>query len=184
MKLIPIFPENKPAIYSVHYPDEREDEMCRLFDLWSDVEYLETFFNNNKKDLCNGYYRYPSVEAAVEKTLDDAEGLRDYLLELATNVRCDPYSLQTLFQPLNPTETRLLNLQKSKTRYKKSPWLRLYAIRIASDLFVITGGAIKLTKYMEDREHTKAELYKLDLVRNFLDDQGILDKEDFAYLKI
>ena len=183
MKLIPIFPENKPAIYSVHYPDERQDEMRRLFDQWSDVEYLVTFFNNNKKDLCNGYYRYPSVEAAVEKTLGDAESLQDYLLELAKGAQHDLYSLQMLFQPLNPTETRLLNLQKSKARYKKSPWLRLYAIRIASDLFVITGGAIKLTKLMEEREHTQKELCKLDLVKNFLFDQGLLDKEDFEYLK-
>ncbi len=74
-------------------------------------------------------------------------------------------------------------MQKSKARYKKSPWLRLYAIRIASDLFVITGGAIKLTKLMEEREHTQKELCKLDLVKNFLFDQGLLDKEDFEYLK-
>jgi hypothetical protein len=183
MKLIPIFSQENPRLYAVKYDGESEDEYHRVFDLWSDIEYLETFFQDNIEDLSKGYYHYPSVEAAIEKTITDAESLEDYLQDLAEHTLIDRFSLQTLFQPLNAHETHLSSMQKSKTRYKKSPWLRLYAVRIASDLFVVTGGAIKLTKWMEEREHTQKELCKLDLVKNFLFDQGLLDKEDFEYLK-
>ncbi len=183
MELIPIFRQENPTLYAVKYNGESEDEYHRLFDLWSDIEYLETFFQDNMEDLLKGYYRYSSVEDAIEKTINDAESLEDYLQSLVECSLIDRFSLQTLFQPLNAHETHLSSMQKSKARYKKSPWLRLYAIRIASDLFVITGGAIKLTKLMEEREHTQKEFCKLDLVKNFLFDQGLLDKEDFEYLK-
>jgi len=148
MKLIPIFPENKPAIFSVHYPDERQDEMHRLFDLWSDVEYLESFFEENKADLCGGYIGCPTVDEAVNRILDDAERLERRLYDLAKKGQQDPNNtLQTLFSPLN-NETRLAEQQKSKAKiivFKRSSWLRLYAIRIASNLYVVTGGAIKGT---------------------------------------
>ena len=45
-----------------------------------------------------------------------------------------------------------------------------------------TGGAIKLTPMMAEREHTLNELKRMELVRNYLMDNGIVDvdgiKED------
>ena len=43
----------------------------------------------------------------------------------------------------------------------------------------MTGGAIKLTATMAEREHTLLELAKMEKVRNFLRDEGIVDKESF-----
>lgn len=43
----------------------------------------------------------------------------------------------------------------------------------------MTGGAIKLTATMAEREHTLLELAKMEKVRNFLLDEGIVDKESF-----
>ena len=47
-------------------------------------------------------------------------------------------------------------------------------------MYIITGGAIKLTATMQEREHTLRELYRLNNVRDFLIDKGIIDSEGFV----
>ena len=68
---------------------------------------------------------------------------------------------------------------------------RLWAVRydgasdnILSVLFdrwnyIITGGAIKLTTTMQERQHTLIELQKMENVRNFLINENIIDNESF-----
>ncbi len=74
-------------------------------------------------------------------------------------------------------------LNKEKTRPRSSSrhvsWLRLYAIKLDDGKFFITGGAIKLTHKMEEREHTAAELRKLERVRNFLMAESVYDSISF-----
>lgn len=48
--------------------------------------------------------------------------------------------------------------------------------------FVITGGAIKLTDQMKDRKHTQEEFYKLNMVRDYLQENG--KEGEFVYLDI
>ena len=69
---------------------------------------------------------------------------------------------------------------KLKTRGRHSSWLRLYAIRLEKGVFIITGGAIKLTASMAERSHTLQELLKMEKVRNFLLAEGIVDKQSFS----
>jgi len=185
MNLIPIFPKENPRIFAVRYDDQSVDEFERLFDLWNDSEYLESFFYENQKDLCSGFNRCQSVDEAVRRTLEDVSRFEDHLLDLAESGDRDPsQALQALFEPLNNSEFRIINLQKSKAKYWRSPWLRLYAIRIDVNCFVITGGAIKLTHKMNDREHTQFELEKLEKAKNYLIETGLTDKESFEFLII
>lgn len=44
---------------------------------------------------------------------------------------------------------------------------------------MITGGAIKFTLRMDEREHTKNELIKLEKVRRFLLKENIVDDMGF-----
>lgn len=46
-------------------------------------------------------------------------------------------------------------------------------------MYIITGGAIKLTAKMQDREHTQRELDKLNACRDFLRINGIFDQDSF-----
>ena len=46
-------------------------------------------------------------------------------------------------------------------------------------IYIITGGAIKLTATMQERQHTLSELQKMEQVRNFLISEGIIDNESF-----
>ncbi|MEA3496047.1 MAG: hypothetical protein U9R42_08430 [Bacteroidota bacterium] len=63
--------------------------------------------------------------------------------------------------------------------------MRIYAIRIEENVFIITGGAIKLTKTMNEREHLKNELKKLENVKQFLILEGIIDNDSIVdYLEL
>ena len=59
-------------------------------------------------------------------------------------------------------------------------WLRIYAIKLEPGCYIITGGAIKLTRTMQERAHTLAELNKMEQVRNFLLNGGAIDTEGFV----
>lgn len=59
--------------------------------------------------------------------------------------------------------------------------LRLYAIKIDEETFVITGGAIKLPLHhlMEDRDHTIKELQKIKKAQDYLRANQIFDEDSF-----
>ena len=91
--------------------------------------------------------------------------------------------LSKIFRPLDNNQASDVMLQKEKTRLKRkyghSSWLRLYAIKLIQGNYIITGGAIKLTATMQEREHTRQELVKIDKVRRYLLEEGIIDDEGF-----
>ena len=64
-------------------------------------------------------------------------------------------------------------------KWNDHDWLRLYAIRFQRNSYLVTGGAIKLTRTMKEREHTLEELRKLENVRNFLLSEGAYDIDGF-----
>ena len=81
--------------------------------------------------------------------------------------------LDKLFRPLNNSRTSEMLLGKEKVRLKERikhhpSWLRIYALKLTSGIYIITGRAIKLTATMQERQHTLIELQKMENVRNFL----------------
>lgn len=50
---------------------------------------------------------------------------------------------------------------------------------LSTGAYIITGGAIKLTLKMEERDHTRFELDKIERVRNFLLNEHIIDDDSF-----
>ena len=51
-------------------------------------------------------------------------------------------------------------------------------------IYVITGGAIKLTRTMQEREHTLVELARMEKVRRFMIENEISDMDSFTdYLR-
>ncbi len=91
--------------------------------------------------------------------------------------------LSKIFRPLDNNQASDVMLQKEKARLKRkyghSSWLRLYAIKLIQGNYIITGGAIKLTATMQEREYTRQELVKIDRVRRYLLEEGIIDDEGF-----
>lgn len=172
MEIVPIFGEK---LFAFKYNGESEDEFRRIFNLWADPEHLEAFFENNKSDLTDGYYGTFSVEGAIFETYEDAEYLEQRLLLLSEQSSSDQLKgLEQIFKPLHNSQTKILQLNKCKARQN---WLRLYALRVDKNVYIITGGTIKLTRTMQERAHTMQELDKINQCREFLLSKGIVEVE-------
>ncbi|MGX7685568.1 hypothetical protein ACWA1C_00275 [Flectobacillus roseus] len=181
MEIRTIFAIKQFVLYSVAY-DEEKNEFKRLFDLWtSDFEYLESFFEENKADLQNGFWGVMTVEQAIFKTRNSAIKLRKQFYDIANNSESTDDKLQQLFRPLRNDEYQLNSLSKEKS---KEGWLRIYAIRISENTYVVSGGAIKLTQTMNNEgSHLLIELKKLELTKQFLIENGLTDESDFGFFE-
>jgi len=185
MKIVPIIEDPEPILYTIQYHSKNKDEFDRAFDEWIDPEYLKNFFELNAQDLkkYNEFHgtNYTEDEAEL-KTLEDAFEFQDLLYNAAEpGNKSGLEKLQDLFEPLHNYENEYYLLQKSKA---KNSWLRFYAIRIEENLYVITGGCIKLTKSMKERDHTKLELKKISQVKSFLRNKGLINKKAFKELEL
>ena len=167
MKIVATFVEN---LFTFWYEGFPKDEFALQFSNWKDPEYLHKFFKSNYQDLQQPFWRYISIEYAIDKTIQDA---LEFESEFLDN---HEINLEERFKPLNDLQTSFINLNKSKCYGMNAPsWLRLYGLRVEKGVYVITGGAIKLTHKMEERAHTMEELIKLEKGRNFLMKENVFD---------
>lgn len=164
-EIVNIFDDKLDAI---RYCSESFDELNRILDLWDDTSYLYQFAKDNN---------ISKVDNFVRKIQNQARILEDNLNELYL----DPNQVDYYFQPLDNYETstvKLLSKQKGKTSV-----LRLYAIKIENNYFLITGGAIKMSLLMDDHIDTRIEKQKLEIIRNKLIEEGVLDKDSYYEFK-
>lgn len=167
-------------LWAVKDKDKEADELTILFRNWTNGEYLLDFFMENFADL-RGFFQIERLDEAVNDTFHDAESLQELVLDF-------PYTeqLDELFKPLDITDTRLHELSREKARNwdrdRHASWLRIYAIRLEPNVYVVTGGAIKLTRTMQEREHTALELQKLNRCKDFLKANGVFDRDSFVEL--
>ena len=166
MNFVPIF---APHLYAAVIEGET-DEYNKFIEFLSDTEQLVEYFNENQDVL--KYYNI-SVEDAIDKTVDLAIGLSDYIEQNKNN-------LDLIFEPLKKFRGEHV-LHKMKF---KSDWLRVYAIKVESHYYIITGGAIKQSQKMPDHVGTEKQLSNLTKVRDYLVEQGIIDKDGFLELII
>jgi hypothetical protein len=186
MKIVDIFAIVKGALLAVQFDPNDCDEFTLAFRNWSDVEYLEEFFENNKTDLQSGFYGAISIEEAIFSTIDEATKFEDKIREIAKIGKFKTgNSLQDLvFYPLHKyDQTYKLQENKAYGTENKS-WLRIYAVRISPECFVVSGSAIKLTGAMDKQIHTAIELTKLKITASYLIENDLLEEEDFGYIDI
>ncbi len=165
MKIVPIFADK---LFAFHYAGEEDNELKRLLNLWNDTFYLFQFLKANKNDIGHN-----NIEYLIGKISDDANTMDELLYKLATHPN---QKLESFFKQLHNSEYqfKILSLQKGRKNY-----LRIYALKIDDNCFVVTGGAIKFTHLMEDRPHTLIELQKLQHAKQFLDNKGVFDSDSF-----
>ena len=179
MKLIPIFTSSnkEDGLWSILLDGESQSEFEKFFDAINDTKWLHDFFDQNEIDLCGGFFGNTTMEEAILKILDEAEEMESLLYDYSEHgFRNRNSNLQHLFKPLNNNEYAIATHQKSKARIKRG-WLRLYAIRLDENCYLVTGGAVKLTLDME-RGHLQYELKKLEKAKQFLRNNGIDYPED------
>ena len=161
-------------LWAVHFEGEDDNELYKVFNNWADVVWLRAFFKENIDDL-NAYFKITDIKEAISDTIEDSERLRYIIMDISPET-----DLSKIFRPLDNNQASDVMLQKEKARLKRkyghSSWLRLYAIKLIQGNYIITGGAIKLTATMQEREHTRQELVKIDKVRRYLLEEGIIDE--------
>lgn len=165
-------------LWAVRYDDENDNVLYKLFDMWSDVAWLRDFFKKNINDL-SSFFKITDVNQAIYDTIEDSEVLQCLIMDISPDA-----NLEKIFRPLDNSRTAEMLLGKEKARLKnqiKHPsWLRIYALKLSTGIYIVTGGAIKLTATMQEREHTLKELQKMERVRQFLLNENIVDEDGFA----
>lgn len=167
-------------LWAVKAKDREADELTLLFRNWTNGDYLLDFFMENFDDL-KSYFHIERIDEAVNDTFEDAEALQEMVLDI-------PYTehLDDIFRPLGVMDGRSCELSREKARnwdrVRHDSWLRIYAIRLAPNVYVVTGGAIKLTRTMQERKHAAMELQKLNHCREYLKANGVFDQDSFVEL--
>lgn len=164
-------------LWAVRYQGENENALQKVMGQWNDAEWLADFFTQNFDDLVS-YFKITKLDEAVYDTMEDSDELECLILDISPDANLDE-----LFRPLENGRTSEMMLSKEKARLRNRPrhasWLRLYAIKLNPGIYVISGGAIKLTRTMQEREHTLIELEKLEKVRQYLVANGVVDDDSF-----
>lgn len=139
---------------------------------------MRSFFKANLNDLAS-YFKITDVNKAIYDTIEDSEKLQCLIMDISPES-----DLNVLFRSLENSRTNDMVLGKEKAKLKNNfhhaSWLRIYALKLSSGIYIITGGAIKLTATMQEREHTLTELTKMEKVRQFLLNEHIIDDESFT----
>lgn len=182
--------ENEESLYAVLFEGSSLDALDELFERWTDASWLFDCFTTNW-DAFSAYFKGIAKEEAVKRTLEGARylftRLSEYALRGATN---QSESLSDLFLPLDASQDgiSIFSRQKYKETHRRSanpaPWLRIYAIRLDHNLFVITGGGIKLTKRMQDCPRLDLELQKLNYCASELRSRGGPEGEEFQIYQL
>ncbi len=164
-------------LWAVRYEGKDDNALAEVLDQWNDIVWLRSFFKENIEDL-ESYFKITDVNQAIYDTLEDADRLQCLILDISPDA-----DLDKLFRHLEPDRMTEMLLGKEKARVanrsRHASWLRIYAIKLSKGVYIITGGAIKLTATMQERQHTIDELSKMERVRNYLIDEHIVDNESF-----
>lgn len=172
MVIINIFAEK---LYAIKYKEDTNDAYNECIEKWTNVDYVRGFVKDNLSDIGGR-----DINEVVEEIIEDAEDIDDQLYELSHST---DENINEFFAPLYNSEYKVKLLSRQKGRVYKTSYTRIYGIKIESNCFVITGGALKFTRFMDDREHTKRELQKIENVRDFLKDQEVYDKDTLLDIK-
>lgn len=160
-------------LWAVRYDKDNVNALERVLSQWSDAEWLADFFMQNIDDLIS-YFKITNIEDAIYQTMEDRDEMACVIMDISPEANLDRF-----FRPLDNNRTSEMILGKEKDRPNRQSWLRLYAIKLNVGIYIITGGAIKLTRTIQEREHTLIELERMEKVRNFLLNEHVFDEESF-----
>lgn len=160
-------------LWAVRFNKDNENALQKVLSQWQDAEWLADFFMQNMDDLIS-YFKITNIEDAIYQTMEDRDEMACIIMDISPDANLDHF-----FRPLDNNRISEMLLGKEKGLPSRRSWLRLYAIKLSMGIYIITGGAIKLTRTMQEREHTLQELEKMEKVRNFLIQERVFDEDSF-----
>lgn len=177
MEIVEIYP---PYLYSIGEEGE-VDAYHQLFDDWTSVDWLVSFFDSHHTQMDPAFWGSAvDPEVASSRTLDEAYEMEDTIIELANNSRDGTIpDFDSYFVPLGGEYAYVWNHTPVKAYGPAKPsLLRLYAIKIEPNCYLLTGGAIKYCKTMAESEELVKELKTIERVKDYLKECGIDTQED------
>lgn len=165
-------------LWAVKSPDKELDELTDFLKKIKSPDYLLDFFMDNLDDLKRNFH-IDMIGDAIDDTIEDALELQRLILTFPSTEHLDD-----IFVPLGGKDLTIQVLTREKARnwdrFRHASWVRIYAIRLEPNVFVITGGAIKLTRTMQERANTQRELDKLNACRDYLLRNDVFDQDSFV----
>lgn len=183
MEIISIYPD---SLFAVKFDEKDQNEYEAAFSLWQDLDYLVNFFDENKQLINTDFWKnaLPSTDSEdlAMAVIDESFDLQDYIQNIAQNTS-DGVSpnFDEFFKELGGKKySHLREYVPQKSYGTASPtMLRLYAIRLDSNCYIVVHGGIKLTKEIQGTPLLNKELFpKIDNVLQFFRANGIIDTED------
>jgi hypothetical protein len=175
----------KNHLYSVQYKGCNESEFSRLFKQWKNPELVEVFLDTNKKELDNHFWKDRNMTQSKARRLITQEAIdtEDHFFDLYENTRkgdVPDFNQEFFFLDKHVYQFSLRSKHKMYGTHEKEfpAFLRIYAIRIDNNCFLITGGSIKLTQSMNESKYLIKELEKLNNVQSWLEKEYIADSDD------
>ena len=171
----------KPYIYSIKYEGQELSEFDRLFDAWNDITEVVEFMRTHQEYLNNPIWgeRY-TPESAARKVRDEAIELEDLFEDLYENTNHgETPDYDSHFKFLDGKYMVYEYIPMKSYGPGRPSFLRMYAIKLKNNLYVITGGGIKLADKIQNSPDLKDHVIKnIDNVRAWLKDSGIIDEQD------
>lgn len=182
MKITEIYPD---CLFAIHFDEKDQNEYEAAFSLWQDLDYLVDYFSANSGLLESEFWKSIPIptdyEELAHNVITESFDLQEYIQEIAENTAngAEP-DFDSFFQDLGGKYKFLRQYIPQKAYGTNHPtMLRLYAIRIEANCYLIVHGGIKLTKEIHDTPALRDELFgKIDNVLLFLKANGILEGED------
>lgn len=180
MKLISI---HKGYLYSVKFEGEESDEFNRVIEEVTDVSAVLDFLKANE-DMFDSYFgRYfRTKEEAAERIAEEADDMESYLDYLESNARNKKKpDYDNFFQYLNgmyKCDIKYIPMKAYGVNYRMS-FIRLYAIKLQPNVYVVVDGGIKLGRTIQESPGLKETvLNKIRIAKEYLQANGIIDAED------
>lgn len=157
------------ALYAIEWEGEGTDCFDLFLQKMTNVEFLRKYFKYHQSKL-RYFKQVRNIDDAVINTIEEIGYIEDALIEHA---ECGKEfqsieHLSLLFEPLDDRIGILeFGLSKLKGHDYFSPWIRLYAIKVSKNKYVITGGGIKLVEKMQDDPFLTKELDKLRIAKQY-----------------
>lgn len=150
------------------------------------MDYLVNFFTENSDCVNTDFWIKAGLnpntpEQSAARVIDEADNLETYIRQIVENCsKGEEPDFDVYFHFLGGKYKCLWSLEPVKSYGTYSPsLLRLYAIKIDSNCYLIVYGGIKLGDTIQNSPVLKDMVFKkIDSVINFLKANGITDGED------
>jgi hypothetical protein len=183
MEIVEIYPN---CLYSIRFENENLNEYQRIFKELHNIEFLIKFFSDNKYYISTNFWRKAGLRpdnpyASATRIISEATALSLYIRNITLNIaHGERPDFDDYFKFLGGKYNCLWELSPMKSYGTDRPSLiRLYAIKIDTNCYLIVDGGIKLCKTIQDSPMLKNSVFKkIDKVLEYLRANGITDNND------